>query len=99
MKFMKLIYVVDTKGLKAISTASDKKALSKRLSLLKEPYPEGTVFVRVAKYSPVMSIETDERLGYDFLANLFLAAVVAGVEGDVAIQRAIEAGMLEEVKI
>ena len=30
MKFMKLIYVVDTKGLKAISTASDKKALSKR---------------------------------------------------------------------
>ena len=78
-RLMKNVYVVDPDTGEIIDIANDEKTIKKRISLKKEPYPEGSLFLRVIKKSPLASLETDEQIGYDILEKAIIAAIASGV--------------------
>ena len=97
MKYMNYVYAVNLNTGLVTDIAKDTKTMNKRISLRKEPYPEGTVFVRSARMSPLVSLQTDEQIGRDFVQGLFVSATIAGVDARTAYKRAVDAGFVKEV--
>ena len=87
MGFMKNVYVVDAENARVLDYAPNIKSLEKRISLKKEPYPEGSVFVSVAKTCPLTCLETEEQQGYYFLERMIATSVITGVPVKEALDR------------
>ena len=93
----KTVHIVDVKNGKVLGSCKDTAALKKRLSLLKEPYPEGTRYLK-AKHMGPHFLDTEERKGFEVVVQILISATVTGTDYDAAIERAIQAGVVEEVK-
>ena len=55
MKYYNNVYAVNYDEGRVLDFANDAKTMKKRIPLKKSPYPEGTVFMKVAKRSPLIS--------------------------------------------
>lgn len=100
MKNSKCIYVVSKDEFRVINTATSVDALRKRLAIKKTTLSENNVCLRVDVSKNVLAtLSTDEQEGAEILNNALLAAVVTGVEFDVAIRRLVNAKMVEVVDL
>ncbi len=93
----KTVHIVDVKNGEVLGSCKDVAALKKRLPLLREPYPEGTRYLRVKHMGPHF-LDTEERKGFEAVAQILISATVTGTDYGVAIDRAIQKGIVEEVE-